>query len=407
MPKIIKPVTAVQVARLKKPGMHAVGGTPGLYLKISETGGRSWVLRSTVEGKRVDRGLGSESLVGLAEARDKAREGIKKLRAGQELRPKREAVTTFAMAAKATHAAKLSGWTSTKAAKQWLMRLETYAFPILGKMDVAKIETRHIVQVLEPHWIATTPTMKNVLAGMTATMDWAKAKGKRSGDNPCGWEILQHLLPAVQTKTSHHSALPWAEVPALMAKLAELPGQAPLALRFLILNATRSAEVRGLPRTGEIEGDLWAIPGERTKSGRPHEYPLSTASLEIVLEAEGRLEDRTDKLLFPSSLIGKRQTDVVLTRTLRDLGLPAEKASVHGFRSSFRDWAGDHGYDRDLAEAQLQHVRGDATERAYARSTLLARRRALMEAWSAFCMGQEAEGNVVPMARPQVDGEAA
>lgn len=386
-----------QVKKLTAPGTHFVGGVPGLALKVSATGGRCWILRLTMQGRVIDRGLGSERLFSLAEAREKAREWTKAIRSGQDPRPiPPTPVTTFKAAALATLKVKESGWTTPRYAKQWLARLEEYAFPVLGKKPVEKIAVADVVKVLEPIWLDKNPTAKGVLAAMAATFDYATAKELREGPNPCDWKVLQHLLSKAQTKTQHRAALPWQEIPALMAKLSDLPGAAPMALRLVILNATRSAEVRGLPRTGEIDLDasLWSIPGARTKSGRDHEYPLAPASVEIVEQARRLAEGKPGDLLFPSKREARQLSDVSLIDVLRNCGYGAAVASVHGFRSSFRDWVADNRLDRDMAEDQLQHLRGDATERAYQRSRLLEHRRELMSRWASFCTG-EAAGQVV------------
>lgn len=390
MTSITKPLVAMQVAKMHKPGMHLVGGVHGLYLKIGANGARSWVLRVTFRGQRIDRGLGSAAVIGLADARVKAKELSRAFAEGRDPKeqPAPSEAMTFKAAMDATAGLKAAGWKGDKAKERWTSSMERFALPVIGDLHVNEIKQSHLVRVLEPIWISLHPTASTLRARIEMVLDYATAKGHRQGDNPAQFRRLSFLLPNVQRRVVHRVALAWAEIPDLMAELSEWPGAAPLAVRFLILNASRSAEVRGLPRVGEVDekAALWTIPAERMKAGREHVLPLTDASLEVIRLAR---EEGPGDFMFNGRLTDRPMHDLTLSAALRRLKIGRETATLHGFRSSFRDWVGDHGHDGDLAEEQLSHLRGSAVERAYSRSKLLARRRALMAAWAAFCTGQE------------------
>lgn len=404
MPRQTKPLGILQVQRITAPGLHAVGGVTGLYLRISPTGGRSWVLRTTINGMRTDRGLGSCGKISLAAAREVARAYHESLLSGIDpLVTKREAAAragvTFASAMQACLASKRAGWTSAIHEAQWERTLVEYAIPILGKMDVRDIEARHVLQCLQPHWATKNPTMQKLRPRIEAVLGYAIAHGWRKDSNPAAWKNnLESLLPSMANvvKVAHFAALPWADLPDVMRRLGELPGIGPLALQFLILTTARSMEVRGLPRVGEVTGSMWSIPANRTKSGRDHIVPLAPAALAVLSRLPAPTRHQT--YLFPPARSTKPLADGVLSDPLRALGIPPEVATVHGMRSTFRDWCGDNGYSRADAEAQLQHAAGDSTERAYARTTLVARRTVLLGAWASYATGTEpASDNVVLM----------
>lgn len=388
-----KVMTAIAFAKLTKPGMHLAGGVPGLYLKIGETGSRSWVLRATFKNRRIDRGLGSASILGLADAREKARDLLKAFAEGRD--PKEEkaaaaAVMTFAEAMNSVAALKEVGWKGNKAGENWKASMERYAIPVIGKLPVNEIGQTHMLRILSPIWVEKHATAALLRSRIESVLDYATARGHRVGDNPARLKLLAFLLPNAQPATIHRAAMPWAEVPALMTKLSELTGAAPLALRFIILNASRATEVRELPRAGEIdmEAAVWTIPAARMKTAKEHVLPLTPAALEIVKEAQAL---GGGPFMFPGNARNRPLSFMTLTRLLR---LFEVDESVHGMRSAFRDWAGEHGYDRELAEEQLSHARGNAVERAYSRSKLLARRRVMMEAWADYVLG-EAAGQVI------------
>lgn len=237
MTSITKTLAAMQVAKLTKPGMHLVGGVHGLYLKIGANGSRSWVLRITFRGRRTDRGLGSASIIGLADAREKAKELSRAFAEGRDPKekPAPSEAMTFKTAMNATAGLKAAGWKGDKAKERWTSSMERFALPVIGDLPVNEVEQSHLVRILEPIWISLHPTASTLRARIEMVLDYATAKGHRQGDNPAQFRRLSFLLPNVQRRVTHRAALPWAEVPALMAELSEWPGGAALAARFLIL----------------------------------------------------------------------------------------------------------------------------------------------------------------------------
>lgn len=243
-----------------------------------------------------------------------------------------------------------------------------------------------VCRVLEPIWRSRTETANRVRGRIEAVLDWATARGHRAGDNPARWRgHLDKILPArakVQ-RTKHHAAMPYAEVPAFIAALADQEGIAALALRFVILTAARTGEAIGA-RWDEIDGDVWAIPGERMKSGRPHRVPLAPAAAAIVKALRGL----DPVFVFPGGRQGKPLSNMALASVLKRMG--RTDATVHGFRSAFRDWAAERtAFPREVAEGALAHVLTDKVEAAYRRSDLFERRRRLMEVWAGFCMAED------------------
>lgn len=403
-PKKAQELTALEVRKLTKPGLHAVGGVDGLMLKVNASGSRSWILRySTGERRqspsgseyavRRDIGLGGFPDLGLKEARERAREIKAKLREGidpvAEREAAREAVRaasaaemTFAEAARACHRAKAPEFRNPKHAAQWLASLETYAFPVLGRMSVAEIQLPHVLRVLEPIWHEKTETANRVRGRIEAVLTWATVSGYRSGDNPARWEgNLKEVLPTPSKiqKKNHHRALPWQRVPEFMAALHEQKGLAARALEFLILTAARSGEVRHAA-WGEFDlsGRTWTVPADRIKAGKEHQVPLSDTAIALLDDLptfEG------SEFAFPAPR-GGALSDMALTAVVRRMGYDC---TVHGFRSSFKDWARNRtAYPDEVSELQLAHVNSDATRAAYARDGLLPQRAQLMADWAQF-----------------------
>jgi len=407
-----------------KAGALDVGGAVGLRLRLSPTGTASWVLRATINSKRVERGLGGFPDVTLAQARARAVEGRDGARRGQDLKADREAARqaaedaaratanqrSFRQAAEACITANEIRWRSVKHAQQWRNTLEQYAFPIIGGKDVADIDHADAVAILHPLWSTRQETARRLRGRVEAVLDFAEAHGWRAEGlrNPASLTArLKAALPALPNRAGvagrrgHHAALPQNEMPAFMARLAEKPGIGARALAFAVLTAARSGEVRGM-KWGEVEatdgGAVWVVPGTRMKAGRGHRVPLSKQARAIIdaLRAEAIAKASEvegtdgvpptaldpDALVFPSPRSKAVLSDMVFTALLRDMGLAV---TAHGFRSTFRDWAADHGFDRELAEAALAHTVGNAVEAAYRRTDLAERRRALMQAWGDFC----------------------
>ncbi len=373
--------------------MHNDG--EGLYLHVSPTGAKSWILRTVVHSRRRDIGLGSASLVSLAEAREASR-GLRKVaRAGGDpLAQRGKETLTFAEAAKRVHANMLPTWRSAKHAETWLAMVKNYANPEFGSRPIETIGTADVLRVLQPIWTEKHETAKRLKQRLSTIFDWAKGAGHYPHENPVAG--VKKALPAVKYRTKHLEALPWHEVPAFMAELAERDGVSARCLEFIILTAARSNEARGA-RWSEIEGNIWTVPAERMKRGLEHRVPLSAEALGVLERLNGLDAD----LVFPSVKRGPRGTSqpqsVMVFKSLFKR-MRRQGFTTHGFRSSFRDWCSESAHaDREVAEAALSHATGNEVERAYARSDLFERRRALMDAWGRYATGQA--GNVVQMVR--------
>jgi integrase len=380
-----------------KTGKYGDGG--GLQLAVAPTGAKKWVLRFLYRGKAREMGLGSYPEVGLAEAREKALAGRRLARSGVDpiqARKRGEGVPTFGEIADEIADQLAEGFRNEKHKAQWRMTLTVYAEPLRDK-PIDKIDTADILAVLRPIWQAKPETASRLRGRMERVLNAAKAKGYRTGENPAAWRgHLENLLPRQQKLArGHHAAMPYRDIPAFVARLHERQAVAALALEFAILTAARSGEVLGA-RWLEIDLDakVWNIPAERMKAAREHRVPLSEPTLAILTKLS---EAKVSDCVFPGQRAGKPLSVMALEMVLRRMGI--ENATVHGFRSSFRDWAGNEThFPRELAEHALAHVIGDKAEQAYRRSDALARRRELMDAWGQFCGGNVGE-NVVAFKR--------
>ena len=376
-------LTIAKVNRLQKPGLHGDGDT--LFLNISKTGGKSWIQRVTVRGRRRDIGLGPLWQVSLAEARDKAIDNRRLIRAGGSPLAERERkAPTFAAATDAVLAINRDRWRGSRTEQIWRSRLERHAFPVFGDLPVSDITQDDIMRCLEPIWTSKPETGRKVRMMVRKVMQWAEAHGHV--DRNVAGEAINGALPSMTIRASHHRSLPYAETgDALRTIAASAAGQAvKLCFRLVVLTACRSGEARHMT-WGEVDMDaaLWTIPADRTKTGAEHRVPLSDAA-RAVLAAARMLADGSG-LVFPSPRTpGKPLSDMTLTRVLRVTGL-ADKATVHGFRSTFRVWASETtDADHAVMELCLGHHVGSKVERAYARSDLADRRRALMEQWADY-----------------------
>ncbi|WP_149576395.1 tyrosine-type recombinase/integrase [Xanthobacter oligotrophicus] len=399
-----KRLTARTVATLTKPGRHADGGN--LYLSISANGGRRWIFLYRWDGKQLEMGLGSARDVPLARARelaDAARaqlaEGISPL----SIRRNEQVIPTFGEAADALVDDIASGFRNEKHIEQWRMTLKEYAAPLRDK-SVADITTEDVLAVLKPLWQAKQETASRLRGRIERVLDAAKAKGNRSGENPARWRgHLDALLPKRQKlQRGHHAAMPYSDVPAFVKRLRSLSGSTSLALEFLILAAARTGEVRGATWAEiDLDAKVWTVPAARMKAGKVHRVPLTVAALDVLTRAMD-LQPKPEgaAFLFPGGKPGKPLSVMALDMQMRRL---KSEVTVHGFRSSFRDWAGEEtSFPREVAEAALAHTVGDATERAYRRADALEKRRKLMEAWASFVGGGDG-AKVVPL-RPQAQG---
>ena len=380
-------LTAAKVKALTKPGMHHDGR--GLYLRIAPGGSKGWMLRATIDGRRRDIGLGGYPAVSLAKARQFADAHRLAVAEGRDpLAEKRRAkMPTFAEAAAKVHAVNLPRWKNGKHTGQWINTLRTYAFPGIGKLPLDRIERRDVLAVLTPIWSAKPETARRVRQRIRTILKWAQAHG--FVEHNMAGEAIDGALPLMPRVKKHFRALPYAEVPAALVTVDASPASmaAKLCLRFLILTAARSGEARGATWSElDLDNRLWIVLAARMKSGAEHRVPLSDAALAVLHEAAPLRGD--DELVFPSPRKrGSALSDMTLTKVLRDCGL-AGRATIHGFRSSFRDWATERtDAPHAVMERALAHAVADAVEAAYARSDLLERRRALMAAWGHFVTG--------------------
>ena len=401
MPRRAKELSPLEVSRLRDNGLHFVGVVPGLALQIRGDA-RSWILRTRVGGIVRDIGLGGYPGVTLAMAREEARGMRQQIAQGldpiQMRRDQQEALRAaqgkrmaFAEAVRQFLADKDENWRNAKHRQQWENTLKTYAFPVLEKMPVKEIELVHVLQVLRPIWKTKTETASRVRGRIENVLDWARVHGYRDSENPARWKgNLDKVLPTPsKAKTvRHHAALPYSEVGAFMVALRERAGTAALALEFCILTAARSGEVRGA-RWAEVDvgKGVWTIPANRMKGGKEHSVPLSSKAQRILQQ----LPDGGDEEIIFKAPRGGMLSDMSLGAVLKRMGVPA---TVHGFRSTFRDWAGETtSFPREVIEHALAHKLKDKAEAAYARGTLFEKRRRLMDAWEAHCAQVIAQGS--------------
>jgi integrase len=376
-------LSATGVKALKEPGRYGDGG--GLYLFIKKSGSRSWMLRVQKGQKRRDFGLGSFETVTLAQAREKARKVRAEVEAGLDPvieRKGQPAVPTLREAALKVWQEQSPAWRNRKHSAQWLASLETYAFPSIGDVGVDKLEPGQVRDVLASIWLSKRETAKRVRQRLFQIIDWAVGKGYRDAALPHA--VINRALPKDTRTESHFEALPFDQVPGFMAALRAKPETpARLALELLILTASRSGEVR-LALWSEIDWErrLWTRPASHMKAKREHAVPLSEAAV-AVLERARALGGERQGLIFEGQSRDKPLSDMTLTKRLRDMKL---SATVHGFRSSFRDWVSEKtDFDGAVAESALAHQVKNAVEAAYRRGALLEKRRLLMAAWATYC----------------------
>ncbi len=375
------------------PGRHGDGS--GLYLVVDPSGARRWIVRVTVKGQknrkgaplRTDFGLGGADVVTLNQARERALEYRRMAKSGLNPRfnSQRE-IPTFEELSRQVHIDRLPTWRNAKHGQQWLNTLRDYAFPKIGRMPVDSIDQPEVLMCLSPIWTDKHETAKRLSQRIKTVLDVAKSKGFRSGENPVTAIREGKVLPTVKAKVQHHDAMPWQEVPAFYAELQTRSAMAAKALQFTILTACRTSEVLEMkwPEV-DVDARLWTIPAERMKGGQVHRVPLTDEMLAILEPLRALASDYVfegQKRHQPLS----NMSMLMLLRRMRQDGV-----TVHGFRSSFRDWAAEAANaPRELAEAALAHQVGSDVERAYARSDLLERRRKLGEKWSRFTSSQGA-----------------
>ena len=376
------------------PGRHGDGR--GLFLYVKPSGARSWVLRFQVAGRRRDLGLGSFPDVTLAMARERATEARRLIAEGEDPIAKKHQSKpkTFKDAADELIESKRPGWKNAKHAAQWSSTLESYVYPKIGRLQVAKIQTADVMACLTPIWSDKPETANRVRQRIEAVIDYTSALGIRTGDNPARWRgHLDNLLPK-PTKVravKHHPALPHAQIAEFMDKLTKRDGVAARALAFTILTSARSGETR-LATWAEIDLDarIWTIPAHRMKAAKEHRVPLSHAAVAML----GARCDNNALVFESETKVGKPISDMTMTAVLRRMD--QKDVTVHGFRSTFRDWAGEtSSFPREVIEAALAHGIKDKAKAAYARSDLFDKRRNLIEAWAKAAIRFDNENNVV------------
>ena len=379
-------LSAARVKALKEPGRYSDGG--GLHLFISKAGRKSWVLRITVDGHRRDIGLGGYPTVSLALAREKAADNRAAIAEGRDPVAEKHspAMPTFRQAAQAVYKANKPRWRNGKHTASWLQTLERHVMPRLGNTTLDRIDRSQVLAVLKPIWTTRPETARRVRQRMRTIFKWAMAHDFIES-NPAG-EAIDGALPPMPKVKAHFRALPYQEVGLALEtiEMSQASIAAKLCFRFLVLTAARSGEARGATWDEiDLQARVWRIPSTRMKAGSEHRVPLSRQALELVEKAYD-LHDETN-LVFPSpQRRGSQLSDMTLTKILRSIGL-ARQATVHGFRSSFKNWTLEQtDTPWAVSEAALAHTLGNATEQAYARSDLFERRRELMQMWADFVL---------------------
>jgi integrase len=398
-------LSTLKVSNLKRKGLHADGG--GLYLRISDSGTKAWIFRFGENGKLHDMGLGALHTISLAEAREMATEcrklrlqGIDPIIHRRASRAGRRAsdakAMTFRQCADAYMASHEDAWRNAIHRNQWRRSLVTHAYPLLGELPVAAIDTGLVMKVIEPLWKGKTETASRVRGRIESILDWAKVRGFREGENPARWRgHLDHLLPARSRvrRVQHFAALPYAQIADFMAALRQQSHIGARALEFTILTAARTEQTLGAMWSEiDLGARVWTIPPERMKSGKEHKVPLNIPALALL---NSMAAIRHSEFVFP----GTRSGPIYARAMAMALGRQArENITVHGFRSTFRDWAAERTtFPREVAEMALAHSVGNAVELAYRRGDMFEKRRKLMDAWADYCGKPATAGDVVAL----------
>ena len=406
--KLHNALTPLEVKNAKA-GRHADGG--GLHLLVKENGARSWVYRYMLKGKVRDMGLGAAAgpeAISLSAARDKADALRMKVKGGVDPLAERHneaanalaaaqaaqiAGITFKAVAEDYIAANQDGWRNAKHRQQWQNTLDTYVFPIIGDLPVAKVGTAHVLQILEPIWKSKAETASRVRGRVETVLDAAKARGYRAGENPARWRgHIAQILPARARLTrGHHKALAYEKTPEFVAALREREATAALALEFTVLTAARTGEVIGATWSEvDLDKAVWTIPAKRMKAGKEHRIPLSPRAMAILKDVQPlNMTGRDGSPLFPTSK-GGVLSSMAMSMLLRRMKIDV---TVHGFRSAFRDWSAEcTSYAHEVCEMALAHVIGNKAEAAYRRGDLFEKRRRLMADWATYCASNGAAG---------------
>jgi integrase len=403
MARTIGKLTALAITQAKRRGYYGDGG--GLFLQVSASAAKSWVFRFKEDRRLREMGLGPTHTVSLAEARQKAldcrkarldgRDPIEARRA-ERMHAKLDAAKamTFVACAERYIASHKAGWRNPKHAAQWPATLGTYVYPVFGSLPVQAVDVGLVMKAIEPIWVQKPETAGRVRGRIESVLDWATARGYREGENPARWRgHLENLLPkrSKVRRVKHHAALPYVEIGAFMDELRQQQGLAAHALEFAILTAARTGEVIGA-KWDEINmaDRLWSVPADRMKAGKEHRVPLSDAALAILEELT---KIREGNFAFPGGRAGRPISNMAMAMTLRRMG--RGELTVHGFRSSFRDWAAERtGFPAEVAEMALAHSVNDKVEAAYRRGDLFDKRRRLMQAWACYCNSEPAASSL-------------
>lgn len=409
MARTIGKLTALKVTRQTAPGMFSDGG--GLYLRVSRAGSKSWSFRYMLNGKAREMGLGALNAVTLADARKRAAEARGLLVDGKDPIESRDAVKaaqriqasrikSFKQCAESYIEAHQFGWRNKKHIAQWKSSLTEYAYPVLGDTPVQDVDDAMIMKIFEQvrpafpegknFWSARPETASRLRGRIEKILDWATVRKLRSGGNPARWRgHLESQFPArsKMSKVKHRPALPYSEMGQFTKSLKEEDGTASLALLFTILTASRTAETIGAQWTEiDIKKGVWVVPAERIKAGREHKVPLSLGAVEVLVQAK-KIQEKSgegSKWVFPSYKHTRPLSNMAMLALLKRMG--RADITVHGFRSSFRDWAAEQtNFPREIAEAALAHISGDKVESAYLRTDHFSKRKQMMEAWSKYC----------------------
>jgi integrase len=409
-----QPLSAKKVARLKGEGRYHDAAVPGLYLQVTHTNtgiARSWLLRYELNGgPERNMGLGSLSIFSLAQARERARDarrlladGVDPLEAKRQRRAAAMAAESkrlsFRQAAEQCFNAHQAEWTSASHREQFLASLRNYVFPHIGHLDVAAVETAHVLRVLESIWMTKTATATRVRQRIEQILDFAVVSGHRPpSSNPARWKgHLSELLakPGKIAPVKHRPAVPYAELPGFMAELRALEGTAARGLEFSILTAARTSEVlEAVWDEINLADAVWLVPGSRMKGGREHRVPLSSAALDLLRALPN---EEGNQFVFIGPRPGKGFSDMALTRVMQRL---ARTETVHGFRSTFSDWAHEQtAHANHTIEISLAHAVGSDVEKAYRRGDMFAKRAKLMADWAKYCCSLPAliKDNVVAL----------
>lgn len=397
MARQVNNLSAILVKSLSSPGYYGDGN--GLYLQISASGSKSWIFRFSNAGKRREMGLGPLHTISLSMSREKAMECRRLLAAGKDPIVTRDSaktsqalslarVKTFDQCAAAYIKAHRGSWKSAKHAAQWESTLATYASPVFGSAPVSDVDTELVMSVLRPIWSTKTETAVRLRGRIESILDWATVSKYRQGENPARWRgHLENLLanPNKIAPVQNRPALPWEELPDFMAQLVGREGVAARATQFAILTACRSGEVRGASWSEiDLLANVWTVPAARMKAGKEHRVPLSATAVALLRDLL-----RNGETVFPGRIRNTQLSDMSLTAVLRRMG--RGDITVHGFRSTFRDWCAEaegNAFSREVCEHALAHSLPDKVEAAYRRGDLLEKRVLLMQAWAGYCMSK-------------------